>query len=61
MINEMIQDAKKKETANNAQPKKPLIRLRVTYQNEGYAINEIRFGQQFNELVNLQNIILYFL
>lgn len=47
----MIEEAKKKETTSKSQPKKPLIRLRVAYQNEAYAINEIRFGQQYNELV----------
>lgn len=52
IINGMIEDAKNKETGNKAQPKMPLIRLRVTYQNEDYALNEIRFGQQFNELVS---------
>lgn len=45
----MIDEAKLKETASRTQPKKPLIRLRVVYQNEDYALNEIRFGQQFNE------------
>lgn len=52
IINAMIEKAKKKETKSKAQPKLPLIRLRVTYQNEAYAFNEIRFGQQFNELAS---------
>lgn len=47
----MIEEAKEKETESPAQPKKPLIRLRVTYKNEAYAFNEIRFGQQYHQLV----------
>lgn len=47
----MIEEAKEKETGNSSQPKLPLIRLRVLYQNEDQSINEIRFGQQFNQMV----------
>lgn len=57
MIHSMIEEAKLKETRSNAQPKKPLIRLRVNYQNEDYAFNEIRFGQQFNELASVRNTL----
>lgn len=52
-IDEMIKEANKKVTSSKSQPKMPLIRLRVAYQNEAYAFNEIRFGQQYNELVHL--------
>lgn len=53
VINNMIEEAKQKETKSATQPKKPLIRLRIIYQNEDYAFNEIRFGQQYNELVGI--------
>lgn len=49
----MIEEAKTKITNCRNQPKQPLIRLRVQYNNEDYAINEIRFGQQFNQLVSV--------
>lgn len=55
MINNMIEEAKQKETRSATQPKTPLIRLRVIYQNEDYAFNEIRFGQQYNDLVNINS------
>lgn len=55
VINSMIEEAKRKETKSATQPKKPLIRLRIIYQNEDYAFNEIRFGQQYNELVGIIN------
>ncbi|XP_055324860.1 double-strand break repair protein MRE11-like [Sitodiplosis mosellana] len=51
IINQMIDEAKTKLTDCRSQPKEPLIRLRVLYQNEDYAINEVRFGQQFNQQV----------
>lgn len=51
IVNSMIDEAKQKHTKSTSQPKKPLIRLRVSYQNEDYAFNEIRFGQQYNDLV----------
>lgn len=57
----MIDEAKLKETENDAQPKKPLIRLRVVYQNEDYALNEIRFGQQFNELASYFMSVIWFM
>lgn len=53
IIDTMIEEAKTKETAHPAQPKKPLIRLRVIYQNEAHAINEIRFGQKYNQQVTI--------
>ncbi|XP_031620222.1 double-strand break repair protein MRE11 [Contarinia nasturtii] len=64
IINGMIDEAKGKETESSSQPKLPLIRLRVLYHDEEHAINEIRFGQQFNhqvanpsELVKMQRNI----
>ncbi|XP_055324858.1 double-strand break repair protein MRE11-like [Sitodiplosis mosellana] len=51
-IEQMIEEAKSKETANEAQPKEPLIRLRILYQHEKHRItSEIRFGQQYNQRV----------
>lgn len=55
----MIEEAKQKRTDAQAQPKLPLIRLRVTYQNEDHAFNEIRFGQQYNGMV-YKHFILHF-
>lgn len=51
IINQMIDEAKRKQTESRSQPKEPLIRLRVIYENEDHTINEIRFGQQFNQQV----------
>lgn len=51
-IHEMIDEAKYKVTLNEAQPKKPLIRLRILYQKEKHRItNEKRFGQQYQQQV----------
>lgn len=48
----MIEAAKSKETDNEEQPKKPLIRLRIMYKHEKHRItSEIRFGQQYNRQV----------
>lgn len=52
IINQMIEEAKGKVTDSPSQPKEPLIRLKVDYNNEEHAINEIRFGQQFNQQVS---------
>lgn len=49
----MIEEAKTKVTDCRNQPKKPLIRLRVLYQNEECALNEMRFGQQFSQQVSV--------
>ncbi|XP_055324857.1 double-strand break repair protein MRE11-like [Sitodiplosis mosellana] len=50
-INELIKQAKGKQTNNATQPKLPLIHLRVSYQNEDNAINKIRFGQRYIQRV----------
>lgn len=52
IVNQMIGEAQRKITNSPSQPKEPLIRLKVDYINEDHAINEIRFGQQFNQQVN---------
>lgn len=51
-IIKMIDEAKRKETKNPAQPTLPLIHLRVSYRNEDYAINKNRFGQRYIQQVN---------
>lgn len=52
IVKQMIGEAQGKITNSPSQPKEPLIRLKVDYINEDHAINEIRFGQQFNQQVN---------
>lgn len=47
----MIEKAKEKLTGHEEQPTKPLIRLRLLYDEEEQMFNAIRFGQQFNTLV----------
>lgn len=51
LIEEMIKEAKKKESHSVSQPKLPLIRLRVVYRHESQVFNAIRFGQQFSKRV----------
>lgn len=56
----MIEDAKKKLTGHPNQPKEPLIRLRITYNEEDQMFNTIRFGQQYKEAVaNSGDLILF--
>lgn len=50
-IDEMMLQAKGKETDHPGQPKEPLIRLRVFYSSEDHIFNHIRFGQQYNKQV----------
>ncbi|KAJ6638754.1 Double-strand break repair protein MRE11, partial [Pseudolycoriella hygida] len=50
-VNDMIKLAKDKETDHPNQPKLPLIRLRVFYNDEDQLFNAIRFGQQFHTKV----------
>lgn len=48
IIDELITQAKQLETDSSAQPKLPLIRLRVHYKDEQHCFNTIRFGQQYS-------------
>lgn len=53
IIEEMIAEAKGQETRDSpAQPKLPLIRLRVHFKDERNCFNTIRYGQQFHERVS---------
>lgn len=59
-IEEMIEEAKKKINDNVKQPKEALIRLRIVYTNEDFAINTTRFGQQFhNRVANPESILTF--
>lgn len=53
IIEEMIAEAKKQETDSPAQPKLPLIRLRVHFKDERHCFNAIRYGQQYHERVSI--------
>lgn len=56
----MIEEAKKKLTGHLDQPTKPLIRLRITYNEEDQMFNTIRFGQQYKDVVaNPSDLILF--
>lgn len=56
----MIEEAKKKLTGHPKQPKEPLLRLRITYNEEDQMFNPIRFGQQYKEVVaNPSDLILF--
>lgn len=48
----MIERAKQKLTKHEHQPKEPLIRLRLVYEDEEHMFNTTRFGQQFNTRVS---------
>lgn len=56
IIENMIKEAKKKESQSNSQPKLPLIRLRVVYRDESQVFNAIRFGQQYSNRVRSNSL-----
>lgn len=59
-IEEMLKTAKEQINDNPRQPKKPLIRLRIMYQDEDHVFNALRFGQQYTERVaNPLDMILF--
>lgn len=57
-VKEMMAVAKTKESDHPNQPKEPLIRLRVFYSSEDQLFNAIRFGQQYNQKVIVENIFI---
>lgn len=46
-VEEMIERSKKQLTGHPKQPKEPIIRLRMQFQNEEQIFNTIRFGQAY--------------
>ncbi|XP_055913872.1 double-strand break repair protein MRE11 [Eupeodes corollae] len=50
-MEEMIKRAEERLTDHPNQPKLPLIRLRIIYNDEVQMFNAIRFGQQYNERI----------
>ncbi|XP_055840402.1 double-strand break repair protein MRE11-like isoform X2 [Episyrphus balteatus] len=50
-MEEMIKRAEERLTNHPKQPKLPLIRLRIIYNDEAQMFNAIRFGQQYNERI----------
>ncbi|XP_055840400.1 double-strand break repair protein MRE11-like [Episyrphus balteatus] len=50
-MEEMIKRAGERLTDHPKQPKLPLIRLRIIYNDEAQMFNAIRFGQQYNERI----------
>lgn len=59
-IKEMLEKAKEQINGNPKQPKLPLIRLRIMYQDEEHVFNALRFGQQYQEIVaNPLDMILF--
>lgn len=60
MINKMIEEAKTQITRHQKQPKLPLIRLRIIYENENQMFNSIRFGQSYIDVVaNPKDILIF--
>lgn len=59
-IEEMLERAKEQINDNPKQPKRPLIRLRIMYQDEEHVFNALRFGQQYQQRVaNPLDMILF--
>lgn len=59
-IEEMLKKAEEQKNDNPKQPKRPLIRLRIMYQDEEHVFNALRFGQQYQERVaNPLDMILF--
>lgn len=56
----MIERSKEKFSDHPSQPREPLIRLRILYNEENQMFNYIRFGQQYNNRVaNPMDMILF--
>lgn len=60
IVEEMLEEAKTKLTGHAKQPKLPLIRLRVLYDDTQYLINPKRFGQNYIGIIaNPEDMLLY--
>ncbi|KAG5678522.1 hypothetical protein PVAND_008189 [Polypedilum vanderplanki] len=60
LVFEMIREAKERLTGHPRQPKSPLLRLRVQYDNVDHLINTRRFGQRFDGVVAKNEDLLLF-
>ncbi|CAG0883308.1 unnamed protein product [Darwinula stevensoni] len=59
-IHEMIEKSQELLTRNERQPKVPLIRLRVTYDNHFQPFHTIRFGQRYQgKVANPEDMIIF--
>lgn len=60
IVKEMIEEAKGRISGHSRQPKLPLLRLRVSYDDNQYLINPKRFGQNYvNVIANPDELLLY--
>lgn len=60
VVKEMIEEAKGRISGHARQPKFPLLRLRVSYDDNQYLINPKRFGQSYASLIaNSDDLLLY--
>lgn len=60
VLDGMIEKAKTQLTGHPRQPKLPLIRLRIVYEEENQMFNAIRFGQQYIGIVaNSKDILMF--
>jgi double-strand break repair protein MRE11 len=60
MVEKMIEESKGKHTKHSRQPKLPLIRLRVNFNDEEQLINVKRFGHKYeNRVANNSEILLF--
>ncbi|RZF32889.1 hypothetical protein LSTR_LSTR004280 [Laodelphax striatellus] len=58
-VNSLVQKANSQRSGDPKQPKLPLIRLRVEYNDEMQTFNHLRFGQTFREIIaNPKDLIL---
>lgn len=59
-IEEMIEESKKKISGHPKQPKLPLIRLRIMFNNDNQVLNIARFGQKYEKRVaNYESILAF--
>lgn len=60
IVKEMMEEAKKRISGHSRQPKLPLLRLRVSYDDNQLLINPKRFGQSYvNLIANPDDLLLF--
>ena len=51
VVRDAIDEAENLTSGNDRQPKKPLIRINVEYENDQHTFNTVRFGHRFVGLI----------
>lgn len=60
VIEEMLKEAKTRVSGHSRQPKLPLLRLRVCYDDNQYLINTKRYGQKYAKVIANSDNVLHF-